>query len=442
MARNHRVLVATAAAGSAVALMLYDHFREMNDVAALLAMATLVALIFRALASFRENRAVVRRARSEAQTDALTGIGNRRKLVSDLERAIAEATFESPVRLVTYDLDGFKRYNDTYGHLAGDVLLARLGANLQAAVAPYGCAYRVGGDEFCVLVEAGLPNGTLTKLTTAALTEGGHGFSITTSYGMVTIPHEALSATVALRVADKRLYAGKEESRSAATLQARDTLLQVLREREPQLDSSGLTVATLAAAVGRSLGLESSKLDELVRAAELHDIGKMAIPDQILRKPGPLDAEERDFMREHTIVGERILGAARSLRPVARLVRSSHERWDGNGYPDRLVGEQIPLGARIIAVCDAFDAMTGRRPYRDPMLAGEAMVELRRCAGTQFDPRGRRGHLRRAAGAARARRLTERRRRRTPPTRAGCAARRRSRGRAPPGSTARAPSRR
>jgi diguanylate cyclase (GGDEF)-like protein len=387
MPRTHRVFAATGAISVAIALVAYDHFWTLNDVAALLAIATLVALTGRALASFRENRAMVRRAREEAQTDALTGIGNRRKLMGDLTRAIAGATFESPVRLMTYDLDGFKHYNDAYGHLAGDVLLARLGGNLSDAVAPHGCAYRTGGDEFCVLAQGSLSNGALTKLTAAALSERGHGFSITTSSGIVTIPHEALNATVALRTADRRLQANREEANSSATLQARDTLLQVLREREPQLDRHATTVAMLAGAVGRRLRLEASKLDALVRAAELHDIGKMAIPDAILHKPAPLDREEWEFMREHTIVGERILGAARSLQPVARLVRSSHERWDGDGYPDRLVGEQIPLGARIIAACDAFDAMTNERPYREAMLIGEAMVELRRCAGSQFDPR-------------------------------------------------------
>ena len=127
-------------------------------------------------------------------------------------------------------------------------------------------------------------------------------------------------------------------------------------------------------------------LDDVGRAAELHDVGKIAIPDAILGKTGPLDETEWAFMRQHTIIGERILQAAPSLRTVAPLVRSSHERWDGAGYPDNLRGEEIPLGARVVAVCDAFDAMTTNRPYRDRIGKPAALAELRRCAGTQFDP--------------------------------------------------------
>lgn len=122
------------------------------------------------------------------------------------------------------------------------------------------------------------------------------------------------------------------------------------------------------------------------QGAELHDIGKLAVPDAILNKPGPLDEEEWTFMRRHTLVGERILAAAPALADVARLVRSSHERFDGSGYPDHLVGESIPLGARVIAVCDAWDAMTTDRPYRRAMEHAEALAELERCSGTQFDP--------------------------------------------------------
>jgi HD-GYP domain-containing protein (c-di-GMP phosphodiesterase class II) len=132
--------------------------------------------------------------------------------------------------------------------------------------------------------------------------------------------------------------------------------------------------------------MQPEQLDEVTRAAELHDIGKVAIPDTILAKPGPLDATEWSFVRQHTIIGERILLAAPALRPVARLVRSSHERWDGAGYPDGLAGEEIPLGARIVAVCDAFEAMTSDQPYRNRLDVSAAVAELRRCAGTQFDP--------------------------------------------------------
>jgi len=144
-------------------------------------------------------------------------------------------------------------------------------------------------------------------------------------------------------------------------------------------------VALLAQGVGRRLGLRTHELYEVVRAAELYDIGKMAIPDAILTKPGPLDAAEWEFMRQHTIVGERMLHVAPALAGVARLVPWCHERLDGGGYPDALAGDEIPLGARIVAVCDAFNAMTSDRPYRRAVSADEAVAELHRHSGTQFD---------------------------------------------------------
>jgi two-component system cell cycle response regulator len=145
-------------------------------------------------------------------------------------------------------------------------------------------------------------------------------------------------------------------------------------------------VARLAAEVGRRLGMSGEELDQLAQAAQLHDVGKMAIPDAILKKPGPLDREEWEFIRGHTVVGERIISAAPSLSQVSRIVRSSHERYNGSGYPDGLKGDEIPLPSRIIAVCDAFDAMIGPRPYRLGMNNDNAASELRRCAGAQFDP--------------------------------------------------------
>jgi HD-GYP domain-containing protein (c-di-GMP phosphodiesterase class II) len=163
-------------------------------------------------------------------------------------------------------------------------------------------------------------------------------------------------------------------------------LLRTLSETRPDLHAHLRGTAKLATAVGRELGMRPDALDEVARAAELHDVGKMAIPDAILEKTGPLDDPEWTFMRRHTIIGERILLAAPALRAAARLVRASHERWDGRGYPDGLAGEDIPLGARVVAACDAYHAMTTDRPHRSRQSRSEALAELYRCAGTQFDP--------------------------------------------------------
>jgi len=168
--------------------------------------------------------------------------------------------------------------------------------------------------------------------------------------------------------------------------QTRDVLLALLHERQPELHQHLCRVGRLAAIIGRRLGMEAGELEELRRAAELHDIGKAAIPDSILNKAGPLSDEEWTFMLRHTIAGERILANAPALIPVARIVRSSNERWDGTGYPDGLAGESIPLGSRIVFVCDAFDAMTSDRPYYPARGAEEAIAELERGSGTQFDP--------------------------------------------------------
>src|SRR4051794_656499 len=385
-----RVLVLPVVFGaSSLALLVYDHFERIDDLALVLASLTMIAVLARTALTFRENLKMLRYSRREALTDALTGIGNRRKLMTDLVRELDEATAMRPRALVLYDLDGFKRYNDGFGHPAGDALLARLGRRLGAAVSPWGRAYRLGGDEFCALVQVEPDDApALLDRTRNALTEQGSGFQVTASHGIVFLPSEAGEPALAMQIADQRLYGNKgSRRRQAVNQQTRDVLLQVLHESQPSLHEHLHEVAELALAVGRRMALLPEELDEMARAAELHDVGKMAIPDEILNKPGPLDRIEQSLIHQHTIVGERILAAAPSLSPVARIVRASHERWDGSGYPDGLEGDQIPLASRIIAACDAYHAMTSDRPYQDAVPKRAALAELRRCAGSHFDPR-------------------------------------------------------
>jgi HD-GYP domain-containing protein (c-di-GMP phosphodiesterase class II) len=163
-------------------------------------------------------------------------------------------------------------------------------------------------------------------------------------------------------------------------------LLESLRAIRPELDDEAERIGELAVRVARRLGVPDEELDIVGRAAQLHCVGKVGIPDTILNKPGPLTREEWEYMRQHTIVGERLLSASPPLRPVAVLVRARHERWDGRGYPDRLAGEAIPLGSRIVAVCDAYGAMTSERPYRPALSHEDACRELHASAGSQFDP--------------------------------------------------------
>ena len=320
-----------------------------------------------------------------ARTDALTNLGNRRALVDDLAREpFGDGRAELAVAI--FDLDGFKQYNDTFGHPAGDSLLARLGGRLSDAVADSGRAYRIGGDEFCVL--APLPSediDSLVKEAAVALRETGEGFQIDCSFGFAFLPREALTAEGALQLADRRMYADKA-GRSSAGRQSADVLLEVINERSPDLRDHIKQVATRAASTAQILGVPEHQVAQVGVAAELHDIGKAAIPDTILNKSAPLDEAERQFISTHTVIGERIMLAAPSLAPLAGMVRSSHERFDGGGYPDGLSGAQIPRGAAIITVCDTFDAMVAGRPYRAAIPVDEALEELRRCSGSQFDP--------------------------------------------------------
>jgi diguanylate cyclase (GGDEF)-like protein len=384
-----RVLVLPAVfACTALGLLVYDHFTHIDDLGLVLATSTLAAVIGRTALTFRDNLRMLAYSRLEALTDSLTGLGNRRRLMTDLLREIDEATPDSPRALILFDLDGFKRYNDNFGHPAGDSLLARLGRNLAVAVDPWGRAYRLGGDEFCALVETRSDEADrIVAAASAALTEHGRGFVVRASHGVVFLPDAASEPSAAMQIADQRLYGSKGARRNSGVgEQTRDVLLQVLQERQPMLQEQMHEVAVLAMAVGREMSLSPELLDEMARAAELHDVGKMAVPEEILNKRGPLDPVELAFIRQHTIVGERILRAAPALGAVARLVRSSHENWDGSGYPDGISGEEIPLASRIIAACDAFHAMTRERPYMGAMSREHALAELRRCAGTHFDP--------------------------------------------------------
>jgi diguanylate cyclase (GGDEF)-like protein len=325
-----------------------------------------------------------RRLTAVANRDALTGLANRRKLDEDLARACASGR---GAIFALFDLNGFKPYNDTFGHAAGDALLARLGASLEEAVAGDATTYRLGGDEFCVLAPLDpRTRDTIVARAAAALTDHGDGFTVDASYGAVVVPDEVDAPKDALRLADQRMYAQKQGGRQSVGQQSAAVLLQALTEREPSLGPHVDGVANLARAVALQLGLSPAQVETVEKAARLHDVGKVAIPEAILRKPAPLDAEEWMFIRRHTVIGQRIVSAAPALEEVGELILSSHERWDGTGYPDGLAGTEIPLGARIVAVCDAYDAIVSDRPYASARTHEEAIAELRRSAGTQFDP--------------------------------------------------------
>ena len=371
---------------TALGVLAAQQVSEVNRVALGLATTTILAVVLRMAWSLRSNLRLLAATREEATSDALTGLGNRRRLMLELEDLL-DVPESAHHLLLLFDLDGFKAYNDAFGHPEGDALLARRARALEDAISLHGAAFRPGGDEFCVLLGAGEP-GTeaLVAACVAALSERGDGYDIRPSWGGVIVPEEASTPHQALAVADQRMYNRKRSLRTSARRQSTDVLLGVLRERDGDLGDHSAGVGELVMQVGARLNMTPDELDEMARAAELHDIGKVSIPESVLAKPAPLTRDEWSLMHKHTIVGERILRVAPALAPVARLVRASHERWDGEGYPDRLVGSAIPLGARVIAVCDAYDAMVSDRPYRRSIGVEEALAELRRCAGSQFDP--------------------------------------------------------
>ena len=379
-----RLLAVPAAFGLiALAILVYGQFRPLNGIAVALASTSMILVIVRMAFTFREKMLLLAASRVEAQTDALTGIGNRRKLMTDLQ---AKLDTKGSAVLMLLDLDGFKAYNDAFGHPAGDALLARLARKLAAAVESEGEGYRIGGDEFCVLASMEPSRRhALAAVATTALEEHGDGFRITASQGSVALPAEASEVAEALRLVDSRMYDEKDGRRASAGRQSRDVLLRALYERDARLQGNLADIVELVRSVGLGLGLTPDEVADLALAAELHEVGKLAIPDSILSKAEPLTDEESRFLRRHPLIGERILSSAPALAKVSTIVRSIHERVDGQGYPDGLAGDDIPLASRIIGLCAAFVGMTNALPDRPARTIEQAFEELRRSAGTQFD---------------------------------------------------------
>jgi diguanylate cyclase (GGDEF)-like protein len=329
-----RLLVAPLVSGGVgLELLVYASMGDLNPLAVGLAAAALVFVMIRLTLTFRQNVGILRASRTEALTDALTGLGNRRALTRELEEALPDAQAESPLVLALFDLDGFKHYNDTFGHPAGDVLLARLGGNLRAYFGSRARVFRMGGDEFCALFE---PRGAdpvgLLDGAALALSEQGEGFWIGSSYGSVTLPRETTDPSEALRIADQRMYAQKHAGRMSAARQVKEALVAAL---DPRLEANSRAVADLADTLAVRLGLGRDEREAIRLAAELHQIGRLAA------------TRDEDVMP----ATERIVSAAPTLATPARLLRALAEPW-----PD------APLGTRIVAVAAFAAANPGQEP--------------------------------------------------------------------------------
>jgi diguanylate cyclase (GGDEF)-like protein len=351
------------------------------------------------------------RAMRLALTDPLTGLGNHRHFHERLQRELVAAEEANmPLSLCLIDVDDFKRVNDHHGHPAGDRVLSQVAARLRQG----GEAFRLGGDEFAVLLP---DHDEATALETATSIverlrsmELDRSERITVSAGLATFPVQGGGRDELIRLADSALYWAKEHGKNrvriyrpevvelaelkklassgadrAARFRAAASLAKAVDARDVYTGSHSERVSDLAARVAERMGLPQEIVELTRLAASLHDLGKLAIPEEILRKPGPLTDPERLVLERHPQIGYRMLESL-GVDPVAEWVLHHHERWDGTGYPDGLHEEDIPLGARIIFVADAFDAMTNDRVYQGKLSVGAALDELERCAGTQFDP--------------------------------------------------------
>ncbi len=313
-----RLIIAPLVSGAiGLELLVYASMGDLNPLAVALSAAALVFVMIRLTLTFRQNVGMLRASRDEAMTDALTGLGNRRALTRSLDDVLPDAVPEAPHVLALFDLDGFKHYNDTFGHPAGDALLERLGARLESFVGPRGRAFRMGGDEFCVLLRPrGEDPSTLVEGAAHSLSAEGDGFWVGCSYGFITLPNEASDSESALRIADQRMYASKNAGRMSAARQARDVLLAAL-------GAPASEAPELAEETARVLGLERDEREQVRYAAELHAIGRLA---------------------QDTMASVRIIAAAPALASVAHLIQLSR-----GAYHD------IPLSARIVAVAIAYD---------------------------------------------------------------------------------------
>jgi diguanylate cyclase (GGDEF)-like protein len=319
------------------------------------------------------------------RTDPLTGLPNGAQLRADAGLFLDKRATEDQRALLIFDLVGFKKYNDAFGFACGDVLLRRLAGKLVLAIGDMGIPYRLRGAQFAVVTTPDM-SARVRTAATDALFETGEGFMIRCAQGSVVIPHVAVrDISEALKLADQEVQSERAALRSshgADEVSAGSAML----EQSRGASSSPYDITEVAVSVGQCLGLGSEELDHLEMAVTLRDVGMMAVPGDILSSAGRLGDDDWRFVQLHTLVGERLLRANFGMNHVASVVRSSHERWDGGGYPDALAGEDIPISARIVFVCGAFQDMTTQRPHRPALTAHQALLEVERCAGTQFDP--------------------------------------------------------
>jgi GGDEF domain-containing protein len=317
----------------------------------------------------------------ETQVDPVTGLPTHDRLIADLEEALAGGE-EHELTLYLFALDGFKDYNDAYGGACGDALLEWLARKLRDAVGSYGSTYRMRGGSFALLaVGSERFTSALCASAASALSESGDGFQIYCDVGKAAVPAEAPSPSAALELAARRASQHGSERHVKSGRRAPGDAIEALR-----LVRSRHDVAALAVGVAQRLGVPEAEIEDIENAIHLCDVGNVAVPRAVLGYPGKINGPEWQFILLHTLVGERLLAGPLGMESVAPIVRHSHERFDGAGYPHGLAGGAIPLGSRIVFVCSAFGDMTSDRPHHAALEPADALAQLERGAGSQFDP--------------------------------------------------------
>jgi len=326
-----------------------------------------------------------------SEHDELTGLFNRKYYKDALERLDHEGNL--PLSLLLIDIDGVRLINDAFGYQEGDRLIQKTSEIIRNALRPQDIAARIGGNEFAVLLtEAG--DEELDRVLGRILSECDaynrsmpkRLYEISLSAGYATKVHSEEKIESIIKKSDEFMRNRKLLNRNSVHSNIISSIMSTVYEKSQETEEHARRIVSLSRKIGERIGISQKQMDELELLSMLHDIGKIGISDRILNKPGKLDEEEWDIMKKHPEIGYRIAKSSFGLEPIAEYILTHHERWDGKGYPKGLQGEEIPLLARILAVADAYDAMTEDRVYRPALLIEEAIQEIERNAGTQFDP--------------------------------------------------------
>ncbi|WP_407311220.1 PAS domain S-box protein [Desulfosporosinus sp. SB140] len=319
--------------------------------------------------------------------DFLTGLYNRRFFEEELKRLDVKRNY--PLTVVVADVNGLKLINDSFGHSMGDKLLKTVADVIKSACRADDIIARLGGDEFVLLLPKTKINKTdqiLKRIKTLAAQEKVGSIDISVSFGYETKNHESENIQEILKKAEDYMYKKKLFESPSMRGKTINAIISTLHEKNKREEQHSHRVSVLSKRIGEALGLPEGQIEELKTVGLLHDIGKIAIEETILNKPGKLTEEEWEEIKRHPEIGYRILSTVNDMSEMADYVLAHHERWDGRGYPKGLKGITIPLQSRIIAIADTYDAMTSERSYRQALPEKIALEELKNNAGIQFDP--------------------------------------------------------